>query len=212
MIQVKVFPFNPLQVNTVVLFDETRECVIIDAACMNKTEQDWLVSFIEEHQLKPVRLLNTHGHFDHIMGVSFLKKKYELSFEAHAADQSIIDGAMSHAGKYGIQIDECPEIDQALEEGQVIRFGNSELTVIHTPGHTPGGIVFYAEKDKIAVAGDTLFYGSIGRTDFPLGSYDAIIHSIKTKLMVLPGDVKVYTGHGPATTIAFEQANNPFIQ
>jgi len=212
MIQVEVFPFNPLQVNTLVLFDETRECVIIDAACMDQPEQEKLVSFIEKNQLKPVKLLNTHGHFDHIMGVSFFKKKYGLQFEAHSADQPIMNFAVNQSAMFGIPMNESPVIDKSLEDGEIIRFGTSELTVIHTPGHSPGGVVFYSEKDKIAITGDTLFYTSIGRTDLPLGNYDDLMNSIKSKLMVLPGDVKVYAGHGPATNIAFEQANNPFIR
>lgn len=211
MIQIKKFTFNPVQENTFIVFDETGECVIIDAGCYFGDECQELDQFIVEKQLKPVRLINTHCHFDHIMGVTHCRSKYHIPFEIHPDEESLIDHAVEQGDLFGIPMEPVDDPDAYLKEGDQITFGNSYLQVIAAPGHSPGGVVFYNPEQKILFAGDVLFYGSIGRTDLPGGSFEQLIGNIKTKLLTLPEETMVFCGHGPQTTIGFEKKNNPFL-
>jgi len=207
-----VFVFNPVQENTYVIWDETGECAIVDAGCYTPKEFEKLDNFIKSKNLKPVKLINTHGHFDHIFGVEQCRKAYNLKWEAHSGDNFWIDGVVEKAALFGIPVQPVllPEIE--LNDGDVIHFGNSTLNVIHVPGHSPGSICFYEEKSNVLLTGDVLFNGSIGRTDLPGGDYQTLISGITAKLMVLPNNVDVFPGHGPATTIADEKALNPYLQ
>lgn len=205
------FTFNEIEVNTYVLFDESKECVIIDAGCNNEREKATLSKFITDNELKFVGLYNTHGHFDHIMGNAYVKATYHVSPQMHRKDLHLVEIAESYVGKFGLRMDTPPVPTTFLEDNQVVRFGNSELKVIHTPGHSSGGVCFYCEKEKYLVAGDTLFNGSIGRTDLGDGDLDEQLSSIRTKLLTLPSDTIVYPGHGPRTTIGTEALHNPFL-
>jgi len=211
MIQILKFTFNPVQENTFVVYDETRECVIIDAGCYFENERHELDHFIAEKHLKPVRLINTHCHFDHIMGVTHCRAKYHLQFEIHADEAPLVEQAVEHGDMFSIPVESIDAADAFFKEGDQINFGNSYLQVIEAPGHSPGGVVFYNPEQKILIAGDVLFYGSIGRTDLPGGSFDQLIGNIKTKLLTLPEDTIVYCGHGQETTIGFEKENNPYL-
>lgn len=211
MIQIKKFTFNPVQENTFILYDETRECVIIDPGCYSPKERQALDAFIAEKQLKPVRLINTHCHFDHIMGVTHCRSTYHLNFETHPDEAVLVEQAAEHGDLFGIPMEPVDAPDAFFREGDRITFGNSYLEVIEAPGHSPGGVVFYNPEQKILFAGDVLFYGSIGRTDLPGGSYERLVSNIQTKLLVLPEETTVYSGHGPETSIAFEKKNNPFL-
>lgn len=211
MIQIKKFTFNPVQENTFVIYDETGECAIIDAGCYFDYERQELDDFIAAKQLKPVKLINTHCHFDHIMGITHCRAKYKLKFEIHPDETALVDDAASHGDLFGIPVEPIDAPDAFFQEGDRITFGNSYLDVIAAPGHSPGGVVFYNADQKIMFAGDVLFYGSIGRTDLPGGSYEQLIDNIKTKLLVLPEDTVVYSGHGPETSIGFEKNKNPFL-
>lgn len=211
MIQIKKFTFNPVQENTFVLYDETGECAIIDAGCYFDYERQELDDFISKKQLKPVRLINTHCHFDHIMGITHCRIKYKLKFEIPVAEAILVEQAVSHGDRFGIPVEPIDAPDAFFQEGDRITFGNSYLDVIAAPGHSPGGVVFYNAEEKFLLAGDVLFYGSIGRTDLPGGSYEQLIGNIKTKLLVLPEDTVVYSGHGPETSIGFEKTKNPFL-
>lgn len=211
MLNIKVFVFNEIQENTVVLSDETKECIIIDAGCNNEAEQLRLSGYITENSLKPVMLLNTHGHFDHVMGNAYIFRKYGLQPMMHRGDLNKIENATSYVSAFGLQMENPPIPKQFLEDGQILKFGNTEFKVIYTPGHSEGGVCFYFEKEKLLVAGDTLFNGSIGRTDLPGGDYDELMRSIHTKLLALPGDTRVICGHGPGTTISREAMTNPFL-
>jgi glyoxylase-like metal-dependent hydrolase (beta-lactamase superfamily II) len=211
MIQIKKFTFNPVQENTYVLFDETSECIIVDAGCYFEDERLELDSFIAEKQLKPVRLINTHCHFDHIMGITHCRTKYKLNFETHPDEVQLVEQAISHGYMFNIPMEPVDAPDSFFVEGDRIHFGNSYLDVISAPGHSPGGVVFYNSDQHILFAGDVLFYGSIGRTDLPGGSFDRLVENIKTKLITLPDKTVVYSGHGPETTIGFEKKNNPFL-
>ena len=211
MLDIKIFVFNEIQENTIILSDETKECIIIDAGCNNEAEQLRLSSYIAENGLKPVMLLNTHGHFDHVMGNTYVSRKYGLLPLMHRGDLNKIEKASSYVAAFGLQMELPPVPKEFLEDGQALKFGNTEFKVIHTPGHSEGGACFYFEKENLLIAGDTLFNGSIGRTDLPGGDYDELMHSIHAKLLTLPGDTEVLCGHGPATTIGREAMTNPFL-
>jgi hydroxyacylglutathione hydrolase len=212
MLNIKKFTFNPVEVNAFILWDKTLECVLIDPACFIPEEERQLKQFIESNHLTPVRLLNTHGHFDHLMGNKFVKKIWGLKCEIHEDDNYLVEHAETLASLFGIEMTAPPPRGKFLEDGEVISFGNSELSVIHVPGHSPGGVAFYSKKDQLLFSGDILFNSSVGRTDLPKGNFDLLIQGIQEKLMVLDENVKVYCGHGEETTIGQEKRNNPYIK
>lgn len=211
MITIQGFTFNPFEENTYILFDETKECVIIDPGCSNPSEQEKMVDFIKSEELKPVKLLNTHCHIDHVFGNSFIAKKYNLGLEIHKEDLQTLHSLPQVSHLYGLNAEESVEPSVFLNEGDKITFGNSSLDILFTPGHSPGSICFVSHADKFIIGGDVLFYGSIGRTDLPGGNHEALISNIKEKLFVLEDDFAVFSGHGRATSIGFEKKNNPFL-
>ena len=212
MIQIKTFYFNDLRECTYVLWDETGECVIIDPGCHSDSEKDRLMKFIDNENLKPVKLLNTHGHFDHIMGNAFVSAQWGLKTYIHIEDKPHLERAVKYSEMFGYTVEQPPLDTIDLNEGDLISFGNSHLAVMETPGHTRGGVSFYNDQDKIVITGDALFAGSIGRTDLPGGDYDQLMSSLLEKLVKLGDDYKVYPGHGPMTTIGQELASNPFLR
>ena len=211
--KIKVFEFNPIAVNTYVLYDKTGECVIIDAACFYPDEQRALINFILDKNLVVKHLLSTHLHFDHIFGVNLIEEQFKVKMEAHKADQFLLDTMDEQLAMFGFTPNgkHTPTIGKYLDENDVIEFGNQKLTVKHIPGHSPGSIVFYSEEDNFVISGDVLFNGSIGRTDLLQGNHDELVEGIQTKLLTLPGKTIVYPGHGPATTIEKEIKSNPFL-
>lgn len=211
MINVHYFAFGPFQENTYVLWDETKECIILDPGNSNTSENKKLSHFIEEKQLTVKRLILTHAHVDHISGNRYIFDTYGLLPEVHKDDVYFIEKQLPTANMYGIPAEQSPMPVSFINEGDVIKFGNSELNTLHTPGHSPGSISYYSLEDKFIIGGDVMFYGSIGRTDLPLGHHDTLIKSIKEKLFPLGDDMKVYSGHGMPTTIGFERMNNPFL-
>ena len=211
MITVKKFVFNPIQENTYVLYDETKQCVIIDPGCYTDDEKSQLKSFINNNGLNPLMVLNTHCHFDHIFGNAYVCKEFGVELWAHKAEIPNIERAVPYTSAFGMVFEESPLPSHYLEDGDEMKFGNSVIKVIHTPGHSPGCVCFYSEADKMLIAGDTLFQDSIGRTDLPGGNYDEIMDSLLDKLMVLPNDTVVYCGHGPNTEIGKERMYNPLI-
>jgi len=208
---IKKFTFNPVEVNAIVLWDDTLECVIIDPACFYPHEEQQLKLFIETNHLKPVRLLNTHGHFDHLMGNGFVEKTWGLKSEIHKKDSFLVEQAANQSTMFGMSMSKPPLPYRFFEDGEILTFGKSSLKVIYVPGHSPGGVAFYSETDKLLIAGDILFCGSVGRTDLPKGNHEQLIAGIHEKLMVLDPKVKVYCGHGPETTIGAEKSSNPFL-
>ena len=207
------FTFNPFQENTYLLYDDTKECIIIDPGCFTQNEKDQLANFIEEKKLKPVRLINTHCHLDHIFGNRFVAEKYNLELEIHKGEVPVLEAAPMVSANYGIPFPEpSPPATKFLEEGDIVKFGETELEVLFTPGHSPASISFFCKKDKYVIAGDVLFQGSIGRTDLPGGDFPTLISMIKEKLLPLGDDVKVYAGHMGTTTIGAEKKSNPFLQ
>ena len=204
--------FNPLQENTYVVWDESLEAVVIDAGIMSERENATLEQFLSERGLTPVYALNTHGHFDHLMGVEFLRQRYGAKIAVSSKDKFLVENAAQSAELFGIRAGDMPEkIDVDLEGMQSISFGQSELQIISTPGHTPGHVAFYEPNAKILFTGDTLFRESIGRTDLPGGDYSWIMKSILEKIMPLGDEVKVYPGHGETTDIGHESMYNPFV-
>jgi glyoxylase-like metal-dependent hydrolase (beta-lactamase superfamily II) len=212
MMEIKRFTFNPVSVNAYLLWDETKEAVLIDPACFYKEEEAELSRFVVAQGLKIVHILNTHGHFDHLMGNDFAAMKWGLKVLIHAGDEFMLDQAKQHALMFGITMANPSSEAGSLSEGDVFTFGNSELKVIHVPGHSPGSVAFYSERDKLIVVGDILFEGSVGRTDLPGGNHEQLISGIKKKLMTLDDAVKVYSGHGNETTIGWEKKTNPFLR
>lgn len=204
--------FNPFQENTYIVYDATGECIIFDPGCHDPAEQEELSRVIEERNLRPVRLINTHCHLDHVFGNRYVADTYELSLEIHSLEQAVLDAVPQVCMLYGLPpAAPSPAPARYIEAGETIIFGESRLQTLLCPGHSPGSLCFYAQQEGFIIAGDVLFYGSIGRTDLPGGNHDALIASIRRELMPLPDDVRVYPGHGPATTIGFERLNNPFL-
>lgn len=210
MLRVKSFIFNPFQENTYVLFDDTKECVIVDPGCYEKAEQQELVDFIEENNLTVKLLLNTHCHIDHVLGNYFVKNKYKVDLCLHPMEEPILKAVQTYAPNYGFHQYSSTTPDIHLKEGEKVIFGDQAMEIIFAPGHSPGHVCFYSIPDKILIGGDVLFKNSIGRTDLPGGDHDTLIESIQEKLFILPDDVTVYSGHGPTTTIGYEKRSNPF--
>ena len=204
--------FNPIQENTYIVWDSTLEAAIIDAGNMGERENAILDKFIADNGLKPVLAINTHGHFDHLMGVEFLRSRYGAKFAVSSKDKFLVESAKQNAAMFGIGGGNIVEvIDVDLEGMESIKFGQTELQIITTPGHTPGHVVFYEPQAKVLFTGDTLFRESIGRTDLPGGDYSWIMNSILEKIMPLGDEVQVYPGHGDTTDIGHESMYNPFV-
>lgn len=186
--------------------EETKECAVIDPG----DETDRILLALAESALKVKYILNTHGHFDHVGGNKKMKDATGADILIHPLDAPMLNSLSASAANWGFSADDSPAPDRTIEDGDTISFGNITLKVLHTPGHTPGGVSFYTNGNIFA--GDTLFQGSIGRTDFPGGDYETLISGVRNKLFVLEDDVNVFPGHGPATTIGREKRFNPFFR
>jgi len=203
---IKELPVGPIMANCFIVgCEDTHESVVIDPG----DEPDRILLELADLKLKVKYILNTHCHFDHVGGNSRMKEVTGADILIHSLDASMLTRMGEAAMGFGLRMEDSPPADRELSEGDVISFGRINFQVIHTPGHSPGGISFYAE-DSVFV-GDTLFAGSIGRTDFPGGNYDTLIASVREKLFVLGDEVTVYCGHGPQTTIGREKRYNPFF-
>ena len=211
MIEIKKLTFNPFQVNTYVVYDSTKECIIVDPGCSSKAELEVLTSFIAENALKPQKIVLTHPHIDHILGVVAVAEHYNLKVYSHEKSLEIISQGGAYAASYGMSSFESFEPDFLLSEGQEIEFGNSKLKIIYVHCHADGSICLYDEEDKQLITGDVLFQGSIGRTDLPTGNYTLLIDGISEKLLTLPDETVVFPGHGGNTTIKEERETNPFF-
>lgn len=211
MMKIKTFVFNPFQENTYLLYDETGEAVIIDPGCYAKSEEEKLIVFISNNSLKLKQLLNTHSHIDHILGNRFVSEQFNLDLQSHKEDEFLIQRAKEQGLAFGIKVENPPLPSNYIDEGMKIEFGNSQLEIIHAPGHSPGSLVFYNKNEKFMIVGDVLFNQSIGRTDLPGGSYEVLVDSIVNKLFPLGDDMEVYSGHGSPTTIGQERISNPFL-
>ena len=212
MLKIKSFEFSPIAENTYIIYNEFNDCIILDPGCYFEEEKETLAAFITDAGLKPVMLINTHCHLDHVFGNKAMAEKYGLTLQLHENEKALLDFAPASGLMYNLPFDNYTGEYIFLKEGDIIRLGEDELKVLLTPGHSPGSLSFYSEKDKFVISGDALFQGSVGRSDLPGGNHEQLIRSIKDNLLVLPGDTKVYSGHGPVTTIAEERKTNPFLK
>ncbi len=211
MLKIKSFEFSPIQENTYILYNELNDCIIIDPGCYYDDEKDELLQYIDKMALKPRMLLNTHCHLDHVFGNKFVAEKFGLTLHIHENEKPVLAFAPASGLMYNLPFDNYTGDLIFLNEHEKIKLGDDELDILLTPGHSPGSLSFYSEKDKFVVSGDALFYRSIGRTDLPLGDHETLITSIRQKLFVLPDETKVYSGHGPVTSIGEEKTENPFF-
>ena len=210
---IKTFPFNLLQENTYVVSDETRDCVIIDCGAYYDDERKAITDYISSQGLKPCRLLATHGHWDHNLGIDTIYQTYSLQVEAAKEDEFIItDIPRNFQSIIGAPLRrEYPPVGRFFAPNEVIRFGNHSLQVLKTPGHSPGSVVFYCAEEHTAFTGDTLFRMSVGRTDFEGGSYEDLMNSLANVLAKLPDETTILPGHGPQSTIGYEKKYNPYM-
>lgn len=213
MFSIKTFPFNLLQENTYVVSDETRDCVIIDCGAYYDDERKAITDYISSQGLKPCRLLATHGHWDHNLGIDTIYQTYGLQVEAAKEDEFIItDIPRNFQSIIGAPLRrEYPPVGRFFAPNEVIRFGNHSLQVLKTPGHSPGSVVFYCAEEHTAFTGDTLFRMSVGRTDFEGGSYEDLMNSLANVLAKLPDETTILPGHGPQSTIGYEKKYNPYM-
>ncbi len=209
--KIKKMVFSPIEVNTYILSDDKGDSVIIDCGCYDEKEFDQLKAYIDGNNLRPLKLLNTHLHLDHIFGNHFMLKEYGLSTLAAREEGPNLTSAPLHAEMFGLSMPEPPGVGGYISGGKLLTVGGIKLECLFVPGHTAGSIAYYWKEEKCVFSGDTLFAGGIGRTDLPGGDHGTLLSSIGEKLLSLPGDTVVYPGHGPATTIDTERKSNPFL-
>ena len=224
MLIVKSFTFSPVQENTYVLYNEQKQCCIIDPGCYFPEERDELKTGIEKTGLTPVLLLNTHCHLDHVFGNKFIYDTWGLHLHLHEKEKPVLDFAPQSGIMWQLPFDNYNGPLVYLKEGNSIKIGEEKLEIRFTPGHSPGSISFYHPPDPahralrvdeaggFIIGGDVLFNGSVGRTDLPGGDFNTLVNSIQTQFFTLPDETKVYSGHGPVTTVGFEKMNNPFVK
>lgn len=212
MLSVKQFTFNPVQENTYVLYNEAGDCGIIDPGCYFQSERDTFRNFIEETGLQPRLLLNTHCHLDHVFGNKWAAETWGLVLHIHPLEKKVLEFAPQSGEMWQLPFENYEGDLSYLKPGTEIKLGDDSLEIRFTPGHSPGSVCFYHEPGGFIIGGDVLFNGSVGRTDLPGGDFKTLFNSIQTQLFTLPDETKVYSGHGPMTTIGFEKMNNPFMK
>lgn len=211
MLYTQSFVFNAFQENTYIIYNDEKQCWIVDPGMYEAGELHSFFTYIEENELEPQAIINTHTHLDHIFGVNAVIDKYKVRFGIHELDKPVLDGAAGSAMLFGFDFRDIPQPSFFIKENEVMMLGEDAVEIRLVPGHSPGSIVFYYPKGNWAISGDTLFEGSIGRTDLPGGKHDDLIKSIKEQLFTLPGETTIYSGHGAPTTIGHEQKHNPFF-
>lgn len=214
MLTIQRFTCNMFQENTYVVSDETGEAVVIDCGAFYEAERRAITQHIEKNGLRPVHLLATHGHIDHNIGNGLIAERYGLKPELHGGDEQLMGMLGEQANVLcGITLDKpLPPVGRYLTEADAIAFGTHTLTLVHTPGHSPGGVFYCCREEGVAFSGDTLFRQSIGRTDFWGGDARAITASLRKVMAALPEETAVLPGHGPQTTIGEERRNNPYLR
>jgi len=211
MLTTKVFSFSPIQENTYIVYNEQKDCCIIDPGCYFPAEEDTLKQFIMDEQLQPKYLLNTHCHLDHVFGNRFVHETWQLPLYLHPKEVLVLEYAPKSGERWNLPFRNYEGPFNFLKEGDIITIGNDKLEVLFAPGHSPGHICFYCRDQQFVIGGDVLFKMSIGRTDLPGGDHALLLKNIREKLFVLPDEVKIYPGHGEPTTIGFEKRHNPFL-
>lgn len=207
------FTMNPFGMNCYILWTGPGgDCIVIDPGMMTQSEKDMITSFIDGNNLTLRHVLLTHCHVDHACAAMWLADKYGLQVEAGEKEQIVALSLPLQAQRFGLKIDTTPlDIGHILAEGDVINIGDEEISVLETPGHSPGSLSFYCPTSSVIFTGDAVFQGSIGRTDLPGGSFTVLINSIKTKIMTLPSDTVIASGHGDTTTVGEEMTYNPYL-
>ena len=211
MLNVKIFQFNPLQENTYLIFNEEQHCMVVDPGCYSDQERQQLLQFVASKGLRPVLLVNTHCHLDHVFGNMFIHEQFGLELHIHEGEQKVLEMAPTSGLMWNLPFDNYQGKLHFIDESLPLQLGNDRLEILFTPGHSPASISFYSQKDDLLIAGDVLFRESVGRTDLPGGNPDILAQSIRTKLYTLPNETIVYPGHGIPTTIGHEKHHNPFI-
>ena len=209
---IRTFHFNPIQVNTLVLHDETGEAIIVDPGNCQSYEDEQLKEYVETHHLTVKAIVNTHPHIDHSAGNSWCANQFTVPVWCHEGGMRIYNKAYAYAIAFGVSVDDMPTPARFLKEGDEVRFGGPCLSVLYTPGHCDGSICLYDATNKVLICGDVLFEGSIGRSDLPTGNHELLLQMIREKILTLPDDTVIYPGHGPNTTISNEKTHNPFLQ
>lgn len=214
MLKIKGFVFNVFSVNTYVVWDEaSSECVVVDPGMTDERECSMLDEFIFENNLSVTGIANTHLHLDHSFGIEHVRTRYKVKLMCGSADAPLGESVPEQTARFGLPYRVSPvSLDVSLCGGDEVKIGAGVLKVLEVPGHTPGSIALYSPVQKFVIVGDVLFEGSIGRTDLPGGDYRTLIDSIRRRLLALPDDVTVYSGHGNPTTIGHERTYNPYIQ
>ena len=215
MLKIKQFAFNPFGVSTFVVFDsDSLDAIVVDPGMVSDRERKLFDDFIESQQLKVRQVVNTHLHLDHCFGDNYVRDKYGVKVAANILDASLASNLQRQAAEFGMVLDndESVEIDVPLNDGDTITVGKYKIEALHVPGHSPGSMVLYCPEANVAIAGDVLFRGAVGRTDLLGGDHKKLIEGIKAKLMPLPDDTLVLPGHGPATSIKDERNSNPFLR
>lgn len=211
MLHVKVFLFNPVQENTYLIYNDEKECIIIDPGCYSENEQDIITGFIQQNGLKPVLLLNTHCHLDHVFGNKFIAEKFGLVLHIHPLEKKMLELAPASGLMWNLPFDNYMGNLEFLVPGRSLKLGKEDIQVLFTPGHSPGSVSLYSPGNGFVISGDVLFRESIGRTDLPGGDFGVLSRSITEQLYTLPGETVVYSGHGPSTTIEWEKTHNPYV-
>ncbi len=209
--QIKRFIFNPIQVNTFVVSDSTKECIIIDPACYTKEEEIELSNFIEQEKLIPTQILVTHGHFDHVLGLNYVVEKYNIPFKIHEKAAMWLNNIVDYSLMFGITTRPIVHKPEYIDENDKIVFGDNVLKISYIPGHSLCSLAFISFEKSVAFVGDVLFKGSIGRTDLPGGDYNTLLQSITEKLISIGEHLKIYPGHGGESSIGYELQTNPFL-
>ena len=210
-LNIKIFHFNMIQVNTLVCYDETKEGVIVDPGMSSVAEQNMLLDFIKKENIVVKYVINTHPHIDHVLGNAFCVSEFNAPLAAHQAGLPIYKEAPMHGATFGFPNFEYPVPDVFINDEDKITFGNQVWKALYTPGHADGSVCLYDEKNRFVIAGDVLFSGSIGRTDLPTGNFQRLLQNINEKLLPLGDDVTVIPGHAETTTIGNEKMNNPYL-
>ena len=211
MLKIKSFTFNPYQENTYLIFDDSKEAVVIDPGNYEAYENESISKFIDENKLQLKKIILTHCHLDHCLGNKYLNEKYGAELLIPFDERDLYKNVENIATLFGFPNYSHLDENKYLKEKDKIEFGNIKLDVLFLPGHSPGHLAFNYKKENICFSGDVLFYNSIGRTDLPGGDYDTLINSIKNKLFLLNPDTIIYSGHGPKTILKNEMKNNPFL-
>lgn len=212
MFQIQAFVFNFASENTYVLFNENKNSWLIDPGNMNEQETKVISNFITENDLKIQKILLTHAHIDHVLGLQWAFNTFKVPVTMHQEDQEVLDMLQASGTRFGFQIPAVKVDSEYINEGDELDFDGEKFKIYHVPGHSPGSVVYHNETQKFMISGDVLFEGSIGRTDLYKGNYDQLIEGIKTKLFVLNEETQVFSGHGNPTSIGFEKQYNPFLK